>query len=302
MYGCAGERRLTELELPWLRGYEESRPVRIGNEAVVQRQHDVFGEVMDTMHLARRSGLEPDAEGWSLQRQLLGYLARVWSEPDQGIWEVRGPQRHFTHSKVMAWVAFDRAVQAMEHGHLDGPVDEWRRIRRRIHDEVCALGYHAGRGVFTQFYGSDRLDASLLMIPLVGFLPPEDARVRATVDAIARELTNDGFVQRYAMDSGTERIDGLPPGEGVFLACSCWLADNYALQGRFDEAAALFERVLGVRNDLGLLSEQYDTEARRLLGNFPQAFSHVGIINTARNLDRRDGPARDRGNGRSHHG
>jgi GH15 family glucan-1,4-alpha-glucosidase len=299
MYGCAGERRLTEIQLPWLQGYEDSQPVRIGNEAVVQRQHDVFGEVMDTLHLARRSGLEPDPDGWSLQRELLGYLTRMWREPDEGIWEVRGPRRHFTHSKVMAWVAFDRAVQAVEQRQLDGPVHHWRRIRRRIHDEVCALGYRAGRGAFTQFYGSDRLDASLLMIPLVGFLRADDARVRATVDAIARELSRDGFVQRYAMDAEAERIDGLPPGEGVFLACTCWLADNYALQGRFDEAGALFERVLNVRNDLGLLSEQYDTDARRLLGNFPQAFSHVGIINTARNLARRHGPARDRGDGRN---
>jgi GH15 family glucan-1,4-alpha-glucosidase len=299
MYGCAGERRLTELELPWLRGYEDSQPVRVGNQAVLQRQHDVFGEVMDALHLARRSGLEPDPEGWTLQRELLGYLTRTWREPDEGIWEVRGPRRHFTHSKVMAWVAFDRAVQAVEQRQLEGPVRYWRRIRRRIHDEVCALGYHAGRGAFTQFYGSDRLDASLLMIPLVGFLPADDTRVRATVDAIARELTRDGFVQRYAMDVDAERIDGLPPGEGVFLACTCWLADNYTLQGQFDEAALLFERVLAVRNDLGLLSEQYDTHAHRLLGNFPQAFSHVGIINTARNLARRHGPARDRGNGRN---
>jgi GH15 family glucan-1,4-alpha-glucosidase len=299
MYGCGGERRLTELELSWLPGYENSRPVRVGNSAVNQRQLDVFGEVMDSLHLARRSGLDPKPGVWSLQRELLRYLEEIWREPDHGIWEVRGPRRQFTHSKVMAWVAFDRAVQSVEQWRLDGPVDRWRRVRDEIHAEVCACGYHAARGTFTQFYGSDRLDASLLMIPLVGFLPPGDPRVQRTVDAIARELTRDGFVQRYLMDAGSECVDGLPAGEGVFLACTCWLADNYALQGRFDEARELFERLLGVRNDLGLLSEQYDPEAHRHIGNFPQAFSHVGIINTARNLARRHGPAEDRGDGRA---
>jgi GH15 family glucan-1,4-alpha-glucosidase len=295
MYGCAGERRLPEFELPWLPGYEASRPVRIGNQAVLQRQLDVFGEVMDALHLARRSGLNADPAVWALQRAMLQFLEHVWHEPDDGIWEVRGPRRQFTHSKIMAWVAFDRAVQDVERWGLEGPVDRWRALRDEIHAEVCERGFDRARGTFTQFFGSRQLDASLLMIPLVGFLPPEDPRTRGTVDAIARELLCDGFVQRYSMDAQSVNIDGLPPGEGVFLACTCWLADNYALQGRFDEATELLDRLLALRNDLGLLSEQYDPDARRLIGNFPQAFSHVGIINTARNLTRAQGPAEHRG-------
>jgi GH15 family glucan-1,4-alpha-glucosidase len=297
MYGCAGERRLTELELPWLPGYEGARPVRIGNEAVSQVQLDVYGELMDVLHLVRRTGLEPSEPSWALQRELLGFLAKGWREPDHGIWEVRGPRRHFTHSKVMAWVAFDRGVQAVEHGGLDGPVETWRRIRDEIHAEICARGFDPARGTFTQFYGSRQVDASLLMLPLVGFLPPDDPRLLGTVQAIERQLLRDGFVQRYPMDEESPAIDGLPPGEGAFLACSFWLADNYALQGRRDEAVALFERLLALRNDVGLLSEQFDPAATRLTGNFPQAFSHVGLINTARNLAQGHGPAEHRREG-----
>jgi GH15 family glucan-1,4-alpha-glucosidase len=299
MYGCAGERRLPEFELPWLPGYESSRPVRIGNRAVGQLQLDVFGEVMDTLHLARRSGLNPDPDAWALQQGMLRYLENAWCEPDEGIWEVRGPRRHFTHSKVMAWVAVDRAVRAVERWALDGPVDKWRKLRARMHAEVCERGFDRARGTFTQFYGSRQLDASLLMIPLVGFLPPHDPRVTGTVTAIERELQRDGFVQRYTMDEETELVDGLPPGEGAFLACTCWLADNYALQGRLKEARHLFERLLALRNDLGLLSEQFDPDAKRMVGNFPQAFSHVGVINTARNLAHAEGPAEHRREGDS---
>jgi GH15 family glucan-1,4-alpha-glucosidase len=294
MYGCAGERRLLEIELPWLPGYEGSRPVRIGNAAVQQMQLDVFGEVMDALHLARRKGLARDDAAWALQRSLLTFLERTWREPDEGIWEVRGPRRHFTHSKVMAWVAFDRAVRAVEEFGADGPVDRWRELRDAVHAEVCNLGFDASRNTFTQFYGSSQLDASLLMLPLVGFLPPDDARMLGTVRAIEASLVRDGFVQRYPMDEQSEAVDGLPSGEGAFLLCSFWLADNYALQGRTEEARQLFERLLSLRSDLGLLSEEYDPDARRLVGNFPQAFSHVGLINTARNLARGHGPAQDR--------
>jgi GH15 family glucan-1,4-alpha-glucosidase len=301
MYGCAGERRLPEMCLPWLPGFDASRPVRIGNDAVRQTQLDVFGEVMDSLHQARAAGLTMDSDVWSMQRHMLEYLEEVWQQPDHGIWEVRGPQRHFTHSKVMAWVAFDRAVRDAETYRMEGPIDRWRTCRDAIHAQVCASGFHQARGAFTQFYGSDRLDASLLMLPLVGFLPPDDPRVVGTVDAIARDLMHGGFVRRYRMDDESTAIDGLPPGEGVFLACTCWLADNYALQGRLDEATALFEHVLAVRNDLGLLSEQYDPEGRRQLGNFPQAFSHIGIINTARNLARAHGPAEQRRDGDGNH-
>ena len=294
MYGCTGERRLLELELPWLPGYEGSAPVRIGNRAVEQLQLDVFGEIMDTLHLARRSGLGTDEAIWALQRTLLQHLAEIWNSPDEGIWEIRGPRRHFTHSKVMAWVAFDRAVQDAEHWGLDGPIDTWRRVRDEIHEDVCARGFDPGRNTFTQFYGSRQLDASLLMIPLVGFLPPEDPRARGTVEAIERELVRDGLVERYTMDEESPEIDGLPPGEGCFLACTCWLADNLALQDRHDDAVEYFERVLSLQNDLGLLSEEYEPHARRQVGNFPQAFSHVGVINTARNLARRAGPAEHR--------
>jgi GH15 family glucan-1,4-alpha-glucosidase len=291
MYGMRGERRLPELELPWLPGYENSRPVRVGNAAATQLQLDVYGEVMDALHLARRAGLANDADAWALQQALLGHLEQAWREPDEGVWEVRGPRRHFTHSKVMAWVAFDRAVKAVERYGASGPVDRWRQLRDEVHAEVCREGFDAHRNTFTQYYGSEELDASLLLIPLVGFLPATEPRVVGTVTAIERELMWNGFVQRYFT---TENIDGLPPGEGVFLACTFWLADNYALQGRHAEAVQIFERLLSLRNDLGLLAEQYDPEQKRQLGNFPQAFSHVMLINTARNLAREHGPAEER--------
>ena len=291
MYGMHGERRLPELELPWLHGYEESRPVRVGNAAANQRQLDVYGEVMDALHLARRAGLPPDAEAWALQLALMRHLESAWLEPDEGIWEVRGPRRHFTHSKVMAWVAFDRAVKAVERHGADGPVDRWRQLRTEVHEEVCDKGFDARRNTFTQYYGSEELDASLLMIPLVGFLPAADPRVAGTLTAIERELMWNGFIRRYVPK---EHIDGLPGGEGAFVACTFWLADNYALQGRRDDAQRVFERLLGLCNDLGLLAEEYDPGAARQLGNFPQAFSHVMLINTARNLARERGPAEER--------
>ena len=291
MYGVHGERRLPELELPWLPGYEESRPVRTGNLAATQLQLDVYGEVMDVLHVARRQGLPRDDEAWELQRVLLRHLESAWREPDEGIWEVRGPRRHFTHSKVMVWVAFDRAVKAVERFEREGPVDRWRQVRAEVHAEVCRKGFDEARNTFTQYYGSRELDASLLMIPLVGFLPATDSRVLGTVDAIERDLMIDGFVQRYRT---REHVDGLPPGEGTFVACTFWLADNYQLQGRYDDARRVFERLLGLRNDLGLLAEQYDPADARQLGNFPQAFSHVMLINTARNLARAHGPAEER--------
>ncbi len=280
MYGAAGERRLWEAELGWLTGYEGSRPVRIGNAAIHQTQLDIYGEVMNTLHLARHAGLDPDPVAWAVQRKLLEHLETIWRDPDDGIWEVRGPPRHFTHSKMMAWVAFDRAVKAVERYGFDGPVDAWRAVRDQIHQEVCARGYDAQRQTFTQFYGSAELDASLLMMPLVGFLPAGDPRVTGTVDAVLRELNEGGFVHRYTT-SDTGHVDGLPAGEGVFIACTCWLVDNFVLQGRHDEARQLFERVCGIANDVGLYSEEYDPSTKRMLGNFPQAFSHVALINSA---------------------
>ncbi|HEY3239236.1 MAG TPA: glycoside hydrolase family 15 protein [Acidimicrobiia bacterium] len=298
MYGAAGERRLTELELDWLPGYEGSRPVRIGNAASNQFQLDVYGEIMDALHQTRRSGLEPDDAAWGLQRTLLEFLESAWREPDDGIWEVRGPRRHFTHSKVMAWVAFDRSVKAVEGFGLEGPADRWRALRAEIHDEVCREGFDPERQTFTQYYGSAELDAALLMIPLVGFLPCDDPRVRGTAAAVQRHLCRDGFVTRYTQPDaelpGGNPVDGLPPGEGAFLACSFWLADNLALFGRRQEAKDLFARLLDLRNDVGLLAEQYDPATHRLVGNFPQAFSHVGLVNTAQNLSRKDGPAEHR--------
>jgi GH15 family glucan-1,4-alpha-glucosidase len=281
MYGVAGERRLPELTLRWLPGYAGSTPVRVGNAAVKQFQLDVYGEVMDAFHQAQRAGIPPDAYAWSVQQKLLEFLESKWREPDEGLWEIRGPRQHFTHSKIMAWAAFDRAVKAVERYGAHGPLDRWREIRGTIHQEICAKGFHPGKQAFTQAYGSPLLDAALLMAPLVGFLPPDDPRMVSTVNAIERELVRDGFVIRY---STHETDDGLPPGEGVFLLCSFWLADNYVLMGRHEEARALFERLLSLRNDLGLLSEEYDPVARSFLGNFPQAFSHVGLVNTAFNL------------------
>src|SRR6188472_999591 len=285
MYGLAGERRLPEIELEWLDGYEGSRPVRVGNAASKQLQLDVYGEVADALYHARVAGLAASSEAWNLSRKLLEWLENGWREPDEGIWEVRGPRRHFTHSKVMAWVAFDRAVRMIEEDGLGGPVDRWRALREEIHDEVCREGLSEKLGAFTQSYGLDRLDASLLMIPLVGFLPADDERVVATVAAIERELVEDGLVTRYRADEENTDVDGLPPGEATFLPCSFWLVQVYALQGRLDEAEKLFERLIGLRNDLGLLSEEYDVKAERLVGNFPQAFTHLTLVDAALTLD-----------------
>lgn len=286
MYGVAGERRLSELTLDWLPGYEKSSPVRVGNAASEQFQLDVYGEVLDALHQARAHKLEGSKEAWAFQRHLLGYLESAWKEPDEGIWEVRGPRRHFTHSKVMAWVAFDRGVQAVERYGQTGPVERWREIRRAIHREVCERGFDAELGSFTQSYGSKELDASLLIIPLVGFLPAADPRMVGTVTAIEEKLYRDGFVYRYSQADDVENVDGLPPGEGAFLPCTFWLVDNFVLQGRLDEAEALFQRLLDLRSELGLLAEEWDPATRRQLGNFPQAFTHVALVNTAFNLDR----------------
>jgi GH15 family glucan-1,4-alpha-glucosidase len=292
MYGPAGERRLTELELDWLPGYEGSSPVRIGNAASSQFQLDVYGELMDALTQGREGGIEADEAAWRLQVALMNYLEGAWDGPDEGIWEVRGARRPFVHSKVMAWVAFDRAVRTVERHRQDGPVERWRELRATVHREVCERGYDADRGAFTQSYGSRGLDAATLLIPVVGFLPPHDERVIGTVEAVQRELCRDGFVLRY---DTREADDGLPPGEGAFLPCSFWLADALTLIGRDDEARALFDRLTGLANDVGLLSEEYDPRAERLVGNFPQAFSHVGLVNTAMNLDRRAAsPARER--------
>jgi GH15 family glucan-1,4-alpha-glucosidase len=291
MYGLAGERRLSEAELPWLPGYEGARPVRIGNAASEQFQLDVYGEVTDALYQSGRVGLDPVEPVWRLQQALLRFLETAWKEPDEGIWEVRGPRQHFTHSKVMAWVAFDRAVKACERFGMHGCEENWRATRDAIHRQVCREGFDAGLGAFVQYYGAKHLDASLLMIPLVGFLPPDDPRVRGTVEAIQRRLMADGFVARYPTQTG---VDGLPPGEGAFLPCTFWLADNLALLGREAAARQIFERLLALRNDVGLLSEEYDPRAGRLVGNFPQAFTHVGLVNTAINLSRAKGPAEHR--------
>jgi GH15 family glucan-1,4-alpha-glucosidase len=291
MYGLAGERRLTELELQWLPGYAGSAPVRIGNAACEQFQLDVYGELMDAMHLARRGGLAPDENAWRVERALTEFLESAWREPDNGIWEMRGPKRHFTHSKVMAWVAVDRMVKAVERFGLEGPVERWRKLRSTIHEEVCRSGFDPERNTFIQYYGGKDLDASLLMIPLVGFLPASDKRVRGTVEAIERHLMAGGFVLRYRTK---QDVDALPPGEAAFLACSFWLADNLALLGRQEDARRLFERLLSLCNDVGLLSEGYDPGNKRLLGNFPQALSHLALVNTACNLSRGRGPAADR--------
>jgi len=281
LYSVTGERRLDETELSWLPGYNGASPVRIGNAASKQFQLDVYGEVMDTLHLARCAGLHPPSEAWQIELALLGFLEANWQKPDEGIWEIRGPKRHFTHSKVMAWVAFDRAVKAVENFGLDGPVEHWRQLRDTIHAQVCEAGFDAQRNAFVQSYGSAQLDASLLLIPLVGFLAADDPRVSGTVAAIERELLVDGLVRRYSSASG---VDGLPPGEGTFLPCSFWLADNFALLGRQQDAEALFERLLSLSNEVGLLPEEYDPLARRMLGNFPQALTHVALVNTARLL------------------
>jgi GH15 family glucan-1,4-alpha-glucosidase len=293
MYGVGGERRLPEVELPWLPGYEGSAPVRIGNAAAGQRQLDVYGEVLDALHQARTAGIAPDAESWNVQRALVEWLESGWRQPDSGLWEVRGDPRHFVHSKVMCWVAFDRAVHAVESTGLDGPAQRWREAREDVHREVCDLGWDAARATFTQSYGSPELDASLLMIPMVGFLPPGDQRVAGTIAAIQRELTVDGFVERYPTVHGPS-VDGLPGREGAFLLCSFWLADALAITGRTAEATDLLGRLVAIANDVGLLAEEYDPVAGRMLGNFPQAFSHVGLVNTALNLTEATGPVQQR--------
>ncbi|MFI6683327.1 glycoside hydrolase family 15 protein [Streptomyces sp. NPDC050485] len=280
MYGLAGERRLPEVELPWLKGYLKSAPVRVGNAAVEQLQLDVYGEVADSLYLARAAGLHSQPHAWSIQLSLLGFLEARWREPDEGLWEVRGPRRHFVHSKVMAWVAADRAVRTLEADpKLRGDAGRWRRMRDEVHREVCEKGFDPVRGTFTQAYGSPELDAATLLIPRLGFLPPDDPRVLGTVDAVRAELGTSGFVRRYSTDSAT--VDGLPGGEGTFLVCSFWLADALRLTGREEEARELFERLLALRNDVGLLAEEYDPAAGRQLGNFPQAFSHIGLVATA---------------------
>ena len=283
MYGVAGERRLDEWEAEWLPGYEGSAPVRVGNAAVGQRQLDVYGELIDALSLGRAAGISFGRHAWSLQRALLSFLEKNWDQPDEGIWEVRGPRRHFVHSKVMAWVAFDRAYHATTQG-LPGPGDRWREIAGKIHAEVCSQGFDEKRGAFTQYYGATELDAALLLIPEVGFLPPEDPRVVSTVQAIQRDLMSDGLVRRYQLATGPSQVDGLSGSEGAFLACSFWLVTALQRIGQEDQANELFERLLGLRNDVGLLSEEYDPRYRRLVGNIPQAFSHVPLIQAALNL------------------
>jgi GH15 family glucan-1,4-alpha-glucosidase len=296
MYGIAGERRLTEWEVPWLSGYEGSAPVRIGNAAHSQLQLDVLGELMDTLHQARDGGLASIPSGWALQKEFLKHLETVWTCKDSGIWEDRGEERHFTYSKVMAWVAFDRAIKSAQSFGLDGDIDHWRDLRARIHSEVCDRGFDARRGIFVRAYGGSELDASLLLLPAVGFLPPSDPRIRATVEAIERDLVVDGLVLRY----DTARADdGLPPGEGMFIACSFWLVDAYLMLGRRDDALALFERLLKLRNDVGLLSEEYDPRLKRQVGNFPQALSHLALVGSACNLAHEEKPAEQRGKSRA---
>ena len=288
LYGLHGERRLTELELPWLQGYEKSVPVRTGNAAYMQYQLDIFGEVANTLFLAREAGLgSPEHERHEVALAMLEYLETGWEQPDDGIWEVRGPRRHFVHSKVMAWVAVDRLIRSAESGRFETDTARWKKLRAAIHQQACQEGFDSDLNSFVQYYGGKHLDASVLMMPLVGFLPPDDPRVVGTVKAIETHLMSNGFVDRYTQDPA---VDGLPHGEGTFLPCSFWLADNYELQGRHDDAVRMFKRLLAIRNDVGLLSEEYDSVAKRQLGNFPQAFAHVGLVNTAFNLARNEHP------------
>ena len=291
MYGIRGERRLTEWEVPWLEGYEKSKPVRIGNAAHNQRQLDIFGEVMDALYQARQGGLGDNGTGWELERELLVYLEKIWREPDEGIWEIRSSRENFTYSKAMAWLAFDRAIKSSETYGLPAPLDEWRRIRAEIHLDVCTHGFDSERGCFVRSYGSKNIDASLLLLPAIGFLPPEDPRIKNTIEAIENELVVDGLILRY---NTAKAADGLPAGEGVFLACSFWLADAYLMLDRREDAVRMFERLLTLRNDLGLLSEQYDVRTKCLVGNFPQAFSHLALVNTASNLSHYKKPAEQR--------
>ena len=289
LYRIDGERLAHEWELPWLPGYAQSRPVRLGNAAASQHQLDMYGELMDALHQARSGDEHPHQEGWPLQLELLAHLESIWQQPDRGIWEVRGPPRHFTHSKVMAWVAFDRAIKSAQQFGLRGPLSRWRTLRDRIHRQVCRRAFNARLGAFVQSYGSRTLDASVLLMPLVGFLPADEPRMRSTIARIERDLTSNGLVRRYQTRAS---IDALPPGEGTFLACSFWLADNYVLLNERAKARKLFERLLALNNDLGLLPEEYDPRRRRFLGNFPQAFSHIALVNTAHNLSLDRGPAK----------
>ena len=291
MYGVAGERRLTEWELPWLPGYEGAKPVRVGNGAHCQRQLDVYGEVMDALHQARLGGIEQSETAWALQRELLEHLETIWEQPDCGLWEVRGPPQHFTHSKIMAWVAFDRGIKDAEAYAFECPLKRWRELRAKIHAQICERGYDAERNCFVQAYGSKFLDASLLQMPELGFLELDDPRLLGTIQAIEETLLRNGFVLRYRTE---ETDDGLPPGEGAFLACSFWLANAYAMTGRHEDAVRLFERLLALSNDVGLLAEEYDPAAQRLVGNFPQGFSHLSVIVTAFNLAHSEKPAQQR--------
>ncbi|TMJ66430.1 MAG: glycoside hydrolase family 15 protein, partial [Alphaproteobacteria bacterium] len=291
MYGLRGERRLDEWEVPWLAGYEGAKPVRIGNAAATQLQLDIYGEVMDALFQGSRNGLPAEHAAWDLQATMIEHLETIWREPDEGIWEVRGGRQHFTHSKVMAWVAFDRAIKAIEQFGFKGPIQRWRRVRGQIHEQICEQGYNSQVGAFVQTYGSTVLDASALLFPLVGFLPPSDPRVKSTVEAIERHLMVGGLVLRY---DPKRTKDGLQSREGAFLDCSFWLADNLILLGRYDDAKRLFEHLLSLCNDVGLLAEEYDTATGRMAGNFPQAFSHVSLVNTAHNLEKHDKPAEQR--------
>jgi GH15 family glucan-1,4-alpha-glucosidase len=293
MYGLAGERRLMEMELPWLSGYQGAAPVRIGNAAYQQLQLDVYGELTDALHHARKGALAPDFSGWALQLEVLRHLEGCWTEPDHGIWEVRSKPEHFTYSKVMVWVAYDRAIKSAEQFKLKGPIEHWRALRAEIHADICRRGFDPKLGSFVRAYGDDDVDASLLLLPAVGFLAPEDPRIRGTVSMIERKLMRNGLVRRYDTH---ESEDGLPPGEGDFLACSFWLVDAYVMLGRYDEARRLFDHLLSLRNDLGLLSEQYDPVAGRQVGNFPQGFSHLALVNSALNLSRLIRPADQRAN------
>lgn len=291
MYGITGTRRLDEWEVPWLNGYAKSRPVRIGNAAAAQAQLDIYGEIMDALHLARSSGLGGDEAAWQIQTKLLEHLESVWQEPDRGIWEVRGPRQHFTFSKAMTWVAFDRAIKSAEEDNLKAPLGKWRALRDEIHAEICQKAYNVDLGSFTQAYGSRELDASLLLLVQVGFLPSSDSRIAGTVRAIERSLKDGGLIRRYRT---CLTDDGLEGTEGAFLACSFWLADAYVLLGRRKDARRIFEHLLSLRNDVGLLSEEYDTTSGRMLGNFPQALSHIGLVNTAHNLMHHEKPAEQR--------